>query len=57
MALSGIQWQELAVLTRELETIRHTKPKPRAPEDQAIVEYFKLRLKQLEEQKTKHTLK
>lgn len=53
MALSGIQWQELAVLSRELENIRHSKPKDeRTPEDQAIVNYFKLRVADLEEQKT-----
>ena len=40
MALSGMQWQELAVLSRELDIIRHNKPKDkRTPEDQAIVDY------------------
>lgn len=53
MALSGMQWQELAVLSRELDIIRHNKPKDkRTPEDQAIVDYFKLRVANLEEQKT-----
>ena len=56
MALSGIQWQELAVLSRELDIIRHNKPKDkRTPEDQAIVDYFKLRVADLEEQKVTRT--
>jgi len=58
MALSGMQWQELAVLTRELEHVRLSKPKEkRSADDKAIVKYFKIRLKELEEQKTNHNLK
>ena len=58
MALSGMQWQELAVLSRELESFRRDKPKEkRTPEDQAIVDYFKLRVANLEEKKATHTSK
>ena len=52
MALSGIEWQELAVLTRELETLRQRKPREkRTIEEQAVIDYFEERLANIEEKK------
>ena len=52
MALSGIEWQELAVLTRELTNLRNRKPREnRTIEEQAVIDYFKERLADIEEKK------
>ena len=56
MALSGIEWQEFAVLTRELTNLRNRKPREnRTIEEQAVIDYFKERLADIEEKKNQKT--
>lgn len=52
MALSGIEWHQLSVLSGELRELRASKPKEeRSSEDEAIVRYLKTRVNQLENKK------
>jgi hypothetical protein len=52
MALSGIEWHQLSVLSNELRDLRASKPKEeRNSEDEAIVRYLKTRVNHLENKK------
>lgn len=52
MALSGIEWHQLSVLSNELRDLRASKPKEeRNSEEKAIVRYLKTRVNQLETKK------
>lgn len=52
MALSGIEWHQLSVLSNELRDLRNSKPKDeRTSEEKAIVRYLKTRVNQLETKK------
>jgi hypothetical protein len=52
MALSGIEWQVLAVLTGELQNLQNCKPREnRTIEEQAVIDYFKERVANIEEKK------
>ena len=52
MALSGIEWHQLSVLSNELRDLRASKPKEdRNSEEKAIVRYLKTRVNQLEHKK------
>lgn len=52
MALSGIEWHQLSVLSNELRDLRNSKPKDeRTPEEKAIVRYLKTRVNHLENKK------
>lgn len=52
MALSGIEWHQLSVLSNELRDLRNSKPKKeRTAEEDAIVRYLKTRVNRLESKK------
>lgn len=52
MALSGIEWHQLSVLSNELRDLRNSKPKKdRTAEEEAIVRYLKTRVNRLESKK------
>lgn len=52
MALSGIEWNQLAALTNELRDLRASKPKEeRNKEEEAVVRYLKTRINRLETKK------
>ena len=52
MALSGIEWHQLSVLSNELRDLRNSKPKEeRTSEEKAIVRYLKTRVNHLENKK------
>ena len=52
MALSGIEWHQLSVLSNELRDLRASKPKEeRNSEEKAIVRYLKTRVNYLENKK------
>ena len=52
MALSGIEWHQLSVLSNELRDLRNSKPKDeRTSEEKAIVRYLKTRVNHLENKK------
>jgi hypothetical protein len=52
MALSGIEWHQLSVLSNELRDLRNSKPKEeRTSEEKAIVRYLKTRVNYLENKK------
>lgn len=52
MALSSTDWQEFAVLNRELSVLRSKKSREeRTIEEQAVIDYFKERIASFEEKK------
>ena len=52
MALSGIEWNMASVFDTELRSLRAKTPKKeRSPEEQAIVDYLKLRIHELDVKK------
>ena len=52
MALSGIEWHQLSVLSNELRDLRNSKlKKDRTAEEEAIVRYLKTRVNRLETKK------
>lgn len=52
MALSGIEWSRKAIFDNELRDLRLSKPKEdRTPKEQAVVDYFKLIVKELNNKK------
>lgn len=52
MALSSTDWQEFAVLSRELSILRRQKHREeRTIEEQAVIDYFKYRIGVIEEKK------
>jgi len=52
MALSGIEWSRKAVFDTELRNLQSNKSKEnRTPEEQAVVDYFKVIVKQLNDKK------
>ena len=52
MGLSSTDWQEFAVLSRELSLLRRQKAREeRTIEEQAVVDYFKKRIEVMEEKK------
>lgn len=52
MALSGIEWHQLSVLSNELRDLRNSKPKKdRTSEEEAVVRYLKTRVNRLEVKK------
>lgn len=52
MALSSTDWQEFAVLNRELSSLRSKKSREeRTIEEQAVIDYFKERIASIEEKK------
>jgi len=52
MALSSTDWQEFAVLSRELSILRSKKNREeRTIEEQAVIDYFKYRIGVIEEKK------
>jgi hypothetical protein len=52
MALSSTDWQEFAVLSRELSILRREKVREeRTIEEQAVIDYFKKRIEVIEEKK------
>jgi hypothetical protein len=52
MALSSTDWQEFAVLSRELSILRREKVREeRTIEEQAVIDYFKKRIEVIEKKK------
>jgi len=48
MSLSGIEWHKKSIFDSELRTLKSKPKDKRSPEEQAVVEYLKLRLDELE---------